>query len=477
MTDLDLERRLRAWYRADGDADGAPPQLRADLAAIGQEAESRRTPTGWRLPRMSRSGLVLAATALVAAVLIGLALFLGQPPNVGPTGSSSPTGSASAEPSTTQSPGLPLGGGLIITYQPHVAPGACSIGSESPVEVYTVDVGTGAQTILGALCAPRRLAFQWASDRVHVLMTDGFGQEALKLDSVTPAGREVTFICCNLPTDVWQGGSGTGDGWVLSPAGDRVAAIHTSVIQYPGQEGVTGIADGIVVANIDGSGETTFMLPTGADAIGGGLSWSPDQSALVVPACLPCNHAQIGQPPTAANRMHLFVVPVDGSGARDVIGVSPGSIWGAAWSADGSRFAAGRSECQAGETTPFCDVQRITSVLELVDATDGSEQVLVRADDLSGPFAQMTPAKWSPRSSRIAFSTYTETGGANVFVIDADGGNVKSLGAGDLLGWSPDGEWLLVMRPAQTEFVFDAWVVRVDGTDARPVGSSNGAAW
>lgn len=485
MTDQDLERRLRAWYRADGDADGAPPQLRSDLAAIGQEAESRRLPTGWRFPRMSRSApMALAATALVAAILIGLAFFLGQAPDVGPTGSPSPTGSASTKPNATPSAGLPLGGGGVLMYQPHVLPGPCSNISDSPFDVYTVEPGTGDRTFLGTVgnfngCRPRGLTFQWAPDRIHVLMTDEYGQNTLTLDPMTAAGRQLSFIAFDLPTDVWEGGSQTGQGWVLSPAGDRMAAVHTSSIRYPGQEGETGIADGIVVINIDGSGEQTLMLPAGADMWGNGLSWSPDQSAIVVTACLPCNHAQFGQPPTAVNQFHVFIVPVDGSAVRDVLSVAPGSIWGAAWSADASEVAAMRSDCQAGETLPWCDVTKIASRLVLVDATDGSERVLVTGEQVGGEFVEMTAPIWSRDGTRIAFSTRSEPLGANAttFVVNADGSNLTLLGGGSLLGWSPDGEWLLVARPSQDETTSDLWIVRPDGTGAQQIGSSRAAAW
>lgn len=489
MTDQDLERRLRAWYRADvGDVESAPPQLRIDLASLGQQAADppRLSTNGWGLPQMLRSApLAIAATALVAAILIGLALFVRQPPDTGPTQSRGPTSSATTEPSATPTDSVPLGGGLMLVYQQHESPGPCST-SLSPFDVFTVDPGTGARTLLGAVgteCRPRGLGFQWAPDRIHVLMTDEIGQQTLALDAPTAAGRELTFICCQLPTDVWQAGSQTGDGWVLSPAGDRVAAIHTSGIQYPEQEGPTGIADGIVVANIDGSGQETLLVPAGADIVGAGLTWSPDQSAIVVSTCLPCNHARPGESPTAVQREHVFVIPLDGSAVRDVLSTSTGAVGGATWSPDALRFAAVRTECQAGEAFPYCDTQRQTSVLELVSAADGSEQILVSGDQAGGPFVQITGPMWSRDGARIAFWTWSDTGGpdvfggANTFVVDVDGTNLTSLGAGQLIGWSPDGEWLLVARAAQDETFADLWIVRPDGTGAESVGTAMGAAW
>ena len=69
-----------------------------------------------------------------------------------------------------------------------------------------------------------------------------------------------------------------------------------------------------------------------------------------------------------------------------------------------------------------------------------------------------------------------------VFVVDADGTNLVDLGEGSLIQWSPDGEWLLVSRSADAESFIDLWIVRADGSDARPLGAFLGsfttpAAW
>src|SRR6185312_17448580 len=138
---------------------------------------------------------------------------------------------------------------------------------------FSLDAGTGEQTLLGTAedyCAGHELQLQWAPDREHVLMTDAFGREAKTLDTPTAAGRDLTFICCDLPTGFWQRGGAPFDGWVLSPAGDRVSAVHHAEAQVPGQEDPVGVSDGIVVANIDGSGQTTLSLPDGASFRGWG---------------------------------------------------------------------------------------------------------------------------------------------------------------------------------------------------------------
>ena len=303
-------------------------------------------------------------------------------------------------------------------------------------------------------------------------MTDWLGTEALTLDTATAAGRELTFICCDLPTDVWQGGANQSQGWVLSPAGDRVAAIHTSGFQVPGEEGTTGIADGIVVANIDGSGRILLPLPAGAD-IRGSASWSPDQSALVVAACLPCNRARLGEPATAENHEHLYVVPVDGSPVRDMLDDTSGYAWTPAWSPDGSTLATARTECLS-EWVPLECSGEATSSLVLVAAETG-QRVVLSSEQLGEGLVGGVPV-WSRDSARIAFTASSPIGDPlRVFVIDADGTNLVDLGEGSPMQWSPDGEWLLVSRPAGEEGFIDVWIMRADGSDARSLGTFLGS--
>ena len=172
---------------------------------------------------------IVAVVALIGLLIGGLVVggwLRPAPDAVLPSSTAIPSPRAEATPS----PSVPLGGGLILAYQPHESPGECNFDSLAPFDVLTVDPATGERTLLGTTaedCSARWLNLQWAPDREHILMTDALGQEPMELDTPTAAGRAFTFICCDLPTDVWQGGANQSQGWVLSPAGDRVAAIHT----------------------------------------------------------------------------------------------------------------------------------------------------------------------------------------------------------------------------------------------------------
>jgi hypothetical protein len=101
MTDHDLEQRLRAWYHADIDEfERSPLQLRADLAVIAQTAETSRPRLvpRWRFRAMNRfAPLAIAATAVVAAIIVGISLVV-TPPNVGPSPLPGPARSATPQP-------------------------------------------------------------------------------------------------------------------------------------------------------------------------------------------------------------------------------------------------------------------------------------------------------------------------------------------------------------------------------------------
>ncbi len=485
---MDFDDQLRAW--ADLGDERLPAQhLTAALSQI-ETTPQRRMRPGWlRFPTMSRSvPYALAATALIVVALIGVSLFV-RSPDVGPTplpqpsDEASPDAEGTPEPDASASPEAPLGGGLILVYEPHESPSPCGSGGLAPYDLFSLDAGTGAKTLLGTTaedCSAHQLNLQWAPDREHILMTDDLGTEPMALDTLTAAGRGLTFICCDLPTDVWQGGANQSQGWVLSPAGRRVAAIHTSGFQVPGEEGVTGIADGIVVANIDGSGRTFLPLPAGAD-IRGAASWSPDETALVVAACLPCNRARLGEPATAENHEHIYVVPVDGSTPRDMLDDTTGYSWTPAWSPDGSTFAIGRRECLS-EWVPLECSGEVRSSLVLVDALSGSQRVLI-SDGQLGQAVEVGVPLWSGDGARVAFTAFPEVGDPpTVFVVDADGTNLVDLGEGSVIQWSPDGDWLLVSRPSGDDSFIDLWITRADGNDARYLGTFLGslvtpAAW
>ena len=214
---IDFDDQLRAW--ADLGDERLPVQyLNAALAQIDTSPQRRARPGWLEFPHMNRYAPYALAAALIVVALISISLFV-RPPDVGPTPLPQPSNEASQEPDATPQADAtaspeeaPLGGGLILVYQAHEPPGPChDFLAAGPFDVFTLDAGTGEQTLLGTAaedCSARHLQLQWAPDREHVLMTDEFGQETMTLDTTTAAGRDLTFICCDLPRRLGAGRRG-----------------------------------------------------------------------------------------------------------------------------------------------------------------------------------------------------------------------------------------------------------------------------
>lgn len=162
----------------------------------------------------------------------------------------------------------------------------------------------------------------------------------------------------------------------------------------------------------------------------------------------------------------VYVVNVDGSGARTLTNRPLAFDSHPAWSPDGSRIAF--------EST--VDGRRTIWVMQ----ADG--QGLRRLTDLAGISAETAPA-WSPRGDRIAYASDRD-GNEEIYVVAADGSGSRRLtdnpAADAVPSWSPDG--------ARIAFVSDRdgqpgiWVMRDDGSAPTrmvpgPVDPGSKPAW
>lgn len=363
----------------------------------------------------------------------------------------------------------PLGGGLILVHE------AYDPANPGPLEVFTLDAGTGQQRLLGTLqpiggssTSLNRYSFQWGADRKHVLITRN-GEGPFPLDNPTAAARDLIVVCCAPLREALPNGEGTqalhAYDWALSPQGDRIAGVLDRPIDVPGCL-LCSAPGAIAIFNVDSGDLRTLPLPAGTQGTGP-ISWSPDGSAVVISGCRPCNNAGIvesaGGPstPTAIEHGHLFIVPVDGSPVRELLDVTETMLYSAAWSPDGTTIAFGRYECAADEHAPYC--QRGTYSLVTITVANGEETVVA---DMSGDHPL-----WSPDGRRITFAL------DSVFVVDADGSHLTKVADGWEPTWSPDSEWLLFSPISDAPSARGPWIVPADGGEPRLLGPYGGWGW
>jgi hypothetical protein len=426
--------------------------------------------------RRHRVGL-LAAAALIAALLIGGAIAVGSgliqltslvPPSPDGLFSSTPAPTSTAavtSPSLVPSPSPtgPLGGGVIVAQD---WKGELNQG---PYDVYALDAATGVQTLLGTLPGGRSAAgyeFQRDSQAKHVLILDGYGTIS-SLKAPTPASRTLGFIANrDVAWITGDAGSGNtngdyGETYRLAPRGDRVAAVHVDEFERPTE---------ILVLDVGGSGIQKIPLRAGVKRAFV-ESWAPDQSALLVVGCSPCNKAESPSEHQTADHSHLYIVPLDGSQWRELLDVDNADV-GATWSPDGSTLAVTHGACVAGTHMPRCPPGH--SSLSLLTLRDGTERSIT-----TGTGTAEGPA-WSPDGRRIAFvggkaGEIFKDGG--VFVVNADGTGplkIADTSSSEPPVWSPDGRWLLYRDDRQTN---DWRIVSADGGQPRRLGPYGGVAW
>lgn len=183
--------------------------------------------------------------------------------------------------------------------------------------------------------------------------------------------------------------------------------------------------------------------PSGTDlgqlAGGWGPTWSPNGSEIAFQG--------MNQDGASSG---IFVMGVGETAERRL---GEGEKWLPRWSPDGSKITF--VTCVPnGVVGPFdgCDI-----MFGVINADGSGQRMLGRI----GVVGTIPPAEWSPDGERIAF-VGGEGGGADVYVVDADGGGLAQLtGLGTVTGvdWSPDGR-MIAFRAAGS-----VYVMNIDGSD------------
>ena len=233
-----------------------------------------------------------------------------------------------------------------------------------------------------------------------------------------------------------------------------------------------------------------------------GPEWSPDGSRIAFDGGADDGHA------------HIFVVNADGTGLKQITS-GDGDEIDATWSPDGTRLAV-ETQRSPSEPTGIAIVEVATGELHMITenpiggddafpawSPDGTRIAFTRSRgaqqypsalfvvgvDGSG-LRRLTPRglnayrpNWSPDGTSIIFNsndTPDRIQKAEIYVIASDGSGLRRLtheknASAFRPTWSPDGEWILFTRfafPGQLTRSFDIYVMRLDGTDVRPVTST-----
>ena len=277
--------------------------------------------------------------------------------------------------------------------------------------------------------------------------------------SWSPDGTQIAFHSGDLQSpEIWimnADGSGAhkiADGccpaWQPAPRTPAPEATGAVVSQTPtgvagtvarGRIGFDSHQDGefnaeIYVMNADGSGQTNLTNNSAGDYY---PSWSPDGTRIVFMSGRDGNFG-------------IYVMSADGSNVTRLTNSQASDTW-PSWSPDGDRVA-------------------------FVSDRDGNNEIYVMNIDGSG-VTRLTYntvgdgwPTWSPDSTRIAFVR-----GSQVYVMDADGSNARSLFEGQSPSWSPDGT--RIAFESKRDGNSEIYAIKADGAGVTRLTDNSADDW
>ncbi len=196
---------------------------------------------------------------------------------------------------------------------------------------------------------------------------------------------------------------------------------------------------------------------------------------------------------------NVWIMNADGSNPQDLAGLdvtdTSANFENPRWSPDGSQILFSSRRNINGNPTPNVNINDNVWVVN----ADGSNPTALAGLDVAGVNSEL--AVWSPDGTQIAFisgrnidlsPTVNPNGQENIFLMDADGGNLQALtqitvnsGEASWPQWSPDGTQLVFqsnrsLGPNQNgtpEMERNIWVMQADGSNQLALTEDTGGVF
>jgi TolB protein len=208
----------------------------------------------------------------------------------------------------------------------------------------------------------------------------------------------------------------------------------------------------LFVVNADGTGERKLTKPPGGRFVDDQPDWSPDGSTIAFNRC--------------TSSCHVFTVSATGAGLRQ-LGPNSDDRSEPAWAPNGKQLAYSRFW---GRVTGD---QFEQTEIYVMNANGGGARA-VTSITRGKPFsADVFHASWSPDGAELAFEVKNSkqgepAGRRAVFVVGADGSDLRQLTPWELNGsapdWSPDGKLILLRVVGAKEQHGNIYTVHPDGS-------------